>query len=145
MPEPCPASLAATRNFTNAFRSPQSTRVTDDLAEPRRCARVWKTNSAEVSTREKKKTPENSRFPGFQSFDMESSKLEAPGIEPGSRGPQLFTAQAVATSIENPLAHALARESQNDPDLARLVDAWPTLSSTVKRMILAAFEASSPE
>jgi hypothetical protein len=55
------------------------------------------------------------------------------------------------------LAHALARESQKcpastlstspladllDPDLARLIDAWPTLAPTVKRMILAALEVS---
>jgi hypothetical protein len=48
----------------------------------------------------------------------------------------------------------LARESQKDPessplegaqidpDLARVVDAWPTLSPTVKRIILATLEAS---
>jgi hypothetical protein len=34
----------------------------------------------------------------------------------------------------------LARESQNDPDLAGLIDAWPSLPPTVKRMILAALE-----
>jgi hypothetical protein len=38
----------------------------------------------------------------------------------------------------------LARESQIDPDLARLIDAWPTLPPTVKRMILAALEATEP-
>jgi hypothetical protein len=31
-----------------------------------------------------------------------------------------------------------------DPDLARLVDAWPNLSATAKRMILAAVEADRP-
>jgi hypothetical protein len=31
-----------------------------------------------------------------------------------------------------------------DPDLARLVDAWPDLSATAKRMIVAAVEAERP-
>jgi hypothetical protein len=31
-----------------------------------------------------------------------------------------------------------------DLDLARLIDAWPRLSATVKRMILAAVEADRP-
>jgi hypothetical protein len=43
-----------------------------------------------------------------------------------------------------PLAHSLARETQIDPDLARLIDAWPSLPPTAKRMILAALEASGP-
>jgi hypothetical protein len=42
------------------------------------------------------------------------------------------------------LAHSLARETQIDPDLARLIDAWPSLPPTAKRMILAALEASEP-
>jgi hypothetical protein len=42
------------------------------------------------------------------------------------------------------LARALAHETQFDHDLARLIDAWPTLPPTVKRMILAALEASEP-
>jgi hypothetical protein len=31
-----------------------------------------------------------------------------------------------------------------DPDLARLIDAWPDLPPTVRRMILAALEARGP-
>jgi hypothetical protein len=53
------------------------------------------------------------------------------------------------------LAHSLAPESSDyailapstsplDPDLARLVAAWPDLSATAKRMILAALEADRP-
>jgi hypothetical protein len=38
----------------------------------------------------------------------------------------------------------LARETQIDPDLARLIDAWLALSPTVKRMILAALDATQP-
>jgi hypothetical protein len=33
---------------------------------------------------------------------------------------------------------------QTDPDLARLMAAWPDLSATAKRMILAALEAARP-
>jgi hypothetical protein len=40
------------------------------------------------------------------------------------------------------LAHSLAREIENDPDLAQLIGAWPRLSATVKRIILAAVDAS---
>lgn len=47
-------------------------------------------------------------------------------------------AKGVTETPPNRLAHSLARESRNDPDLDRLIDAWPTLSATVKRMILAA-------
>jgi hypothetical protein len=36
----------------------------------------------------------------------------------------------------------LACETRIDPDLARLMDTWPTLPPTAKRMILAAMEAS---
>jgi hypothetical protein len=36
----------------------------------------------------------------------------------------------------------LARETQIDPDLARLIDAWPSIPPTIKRMILAALESS---
>jgi hypothetical protein len=41
-------------------------------------------------------------------------------------------------------AQSLARETQIDPDLTRLIDAWPALLPTVKRMILAALEAGGP-
>jgi hypothetical protein len=42
------------------------------------------------------------------------------------------------------LAHSLAYETQIDPELAGLIDAWPSLPPTAKRMILAALEASEP-
>ena len=58
--------------------------------------------------------------------------------------PQLKTLQNVAEPSSFPLAHALAHKTQIDPDLARLIDAWSSLSPTVKRMILAALEASEP-
>jgi hypothetical protein len=41
-------------------------------------------------------------------------------------------------------AYSLAHDPQIDTDLARLIDAWPSLPPTVKRMILAALGASGP-
>jgi hypothetical protein len=66
------------------------------------------------------------------------------GLEPTGPFTQAEVDTEVTESLENPLAHSLARESQIDPDLARLIDAWPILPPTVKRMILAALEASGP-
>jgi hypothetical protein len=43
-----------------------------------------------------------------------------------------------------PRVPSLARETQIDPDLARLIDSWPSLPPTVKRMILAALEEGEP-
>jgi hypothetical protein len=45
-----------------------------------------------------------------------------------------------ATSV--PLAHSLARETQIDPDLARLIDAWPTLPTALRTGILAMIDAA---
>src|SRR5262249_4285806 len=50
------------------------------------------------------------------------------------------TAKEVAETASEPLAHTLACETQIDPDLARLIEAWPSLRPTVKRVILAALE-----
>jgi hypothetical protein len=70
--------------------------------------------------------------------------LEAPGIEPATTTPQGKSRQDVTETLPFPLARALAHESQIDADLGRLIDAWPTLPATAKRMILAALEASGP-
>src|ERR1022692_1128656 len=61
-----------------------------------------------------------------------------------SGSPQGKPRQDVAETPSISLAHTLARETQSDPDLARLIDAWPSLPPTVKRMILAALEVSEP-
>jgi hypothetical protein len=58
--------------------------------------------------------------------------------------PQGKPRQDVAESLPLPLAHSLARETQIDADLARLIDFWPSLPPSAKRMILAALEASEP-
>jgi hypothetical protein len=76
--------------------------------------------------------------------------------------PQRPCRKRVAESSPEPLAHSLARESEKSPstaseptpstspaaapldaDLGRLIERWPALSATAKRMILAAVEADT--
>ena len=83
-------------------------------------------------------------------------KAPPAGIEPATGGLEIFRYQDVTAHQERDLRHPLASavvpavvsKSEGgiilDADLARLVDAWPTLSATVKRMILAAVEKSEP-
>jgi hypothetical protein len=49
----------------------------------------------------------------------------------------------VIANPKSPFAHSFARELQVDPDLARLVDAWPTLSDALRAGIVAMVEAAS--
>jgi hypothetical protein len=63
--------------------------------------------------------------------------MEAPGIEPATPTPQGKAGTPVTASPSFPLAHSLARETQIDPDLARLIDAWPTLPEVLRAGILA--------
>ena len=71
----------------------------------------------------------------------EAAKMGATGFEPVALLPQSEAVQQDAKTAAQPLAHFLAHEIEIEPDLARLIDAWPTLAPTVKRMILAALEA----
>ena len=48
----------------------------------------------------------------------------------------------VATDTAENGCERLMLAAETDPDLARLVSAWPMLSAVVKRMILAALDAS---
>jgi hypothetical protein len=50
---------------------------------------------------------------------------------------KLYPAKDVAASQSFPLAQTLARESQIDPDLARVQAAWPSLSDHLRAAILA--------
>ena len=65
-------------------------------------------------------------------------------LSPAPCGPNPKADYKVTGTPPQPLAHTLAHEMQIDPDLARLIDAWPDLPPTVKRMILAALEAGGP-
>jgi hypothetical protein len=75
----------------------------------------------------------------------ESDGGNVTGIEPATSIPQEKVDTQVTASPSITLAQSLAREMQIDSDLARLMDAWPTLSAPVKRMILAALEAIEPK
>jgi len=50
--------------------------------------------------------------------------------------------QTVAASTENALAHTLARESPTDPELARIIAAWPTLPAPIRAGVLALVNAA---
>jgi hypothetical protein len=71
--------------------------------------------------------------------------LEAPGIEPASPTPQAKVNTPVTATTENPLAQSLAREIEKCPELARLIEAWPSLPEALKTGILAMIEAAKPE
>ena len=48
----------------------------------------------------------------------------------------------VVTTPSEPLAHSLARKTETDPDLARIVNAWLTLPEPIRRAMLALVEHS---
>src|SRR5713101_144243 len=85
---------------------------------------------------------------GHLRFARKWPLVEAAGIEPVSRKSEAQPAEQLALRPDLDLAQTLAHETekrpQTDPDLARRIDAWPTLAPTVKRMILAALEGSEP-
>ena len=54
-------------------------------------------------------------------------------------------AQKVATDTAENGCERLISLAETDPELTRLVSAWPKLSAVVKRMILAALEADEKE
>jgi hypothetical protein len=76
-------------------------------------------------------------------------KEAPPGFEPGmadlqsmSHSPQGNASQEVVKSLSFSLAHSLARETQIDPDLVRMIDAWPVLPAALKAGILAMIDAA---
>jgi hypothetical protein len=60
---------------------------------------------------------------------------------PEKRGFLSSVAQKVATDTAENGCERLITAAETDPELARLVSAWPKLSATAKRMILAALDA----
>jgi len=76
-------------------------------------------------------------------------KEAPPGFEPGMADlqsavpiPQVQSESKVTPTPDSPLAHSLAHETQIDPDLARLIDAWPTLPTAIRDGILAMVRAT---
>ena len=83
---------------------------------------------------------------GFTEYPREDSNLqpsapEADDIIGITRGFPSVVAQMVATDTAENGCERLISLAETDPELARLVSAWPKLSAVVKRMILAALEA----
>ena len=64
------------------------------------------------------------------------------GLEPTDPNPQSIPIKQVTAIPETALANTLARESQIDPDLARLIDAWPTLPEAIRAGIIAMIQAA---
>jgi hypothetical protein len=52
------------------------------------------------------------------------------------------TGKDVAATGPESLAYSLAHDSQIDPDLARLIHAWPTLPEALRAGILAMIDAA---
>ena len=71
----------------------------------------------------------------------QSINVQEPEIEPASPTPQAPVNTLVAATADFPLAHTLAREIEICPNLARLIDAWPTLPDALKAGILAMIDA----
>ena len=69
--------------------------------------------------------------------------MGATGLEPVTPSTEGPLAESLATTPPIPLAQALARESQIDPTLARIVDAWPKLPEAIRRAMLALVESGS--
>jgi len=67
------------------------------------------------------------------------------GLEPTDRTLQSTPDKRVAAIPENPSAYSSAREIEKRPELARLIDAWPSLPEALKTGILAMIEAANPE
>ena len=79
--------------------------------------------------------------------------MKAVGLEPTTYGLKVrgkhreneglprVVAQMVATDVVENDCERLSEVAVSDPDLARIVVAWPKLSATAKRMILAALDA----
>jgi hypothetical protein len=81
-------------------------------------------------------------FAVFRGSEQSGGKVEAAGVEPASRSPEAGKPQGVTASAPKPLAQTLARDSQIDPSLARIVEAWPKLPEAVRAGILAMVKAT---
>jgi hypothetical protein len=67
--------------------------------------------------------------------------MEPRGIEPLTCSAQHANSQGVRENSPEPPAYSLSRETANDPELGKLVDAWPTLPEPIRRAILALVES----
>lgn len=72
------------------------------------------------------------------------TKVPPVGLEPTGSITQIESEKKVVAIAIIPLAHPLARETPIDPDLARLIDAWPTLPDAMRAGIVAMVRAATP-
>ena len=91
--------------------------------------------------------------PQFSAENEGSVPMKAVGLEPTTyglkvrgksrekRGSQSVVAPKVASETVERGCEGLVSVGHSDPDLARLLKAWPKLTATVKRMILAVLDA----
>jgi len=75
----------------------------------------------------------SARFPGFAA---DEEKGERGDLNPQPAQSKSKTAQELAPTAESPLALSLARESQNDADLASLLALWPALPEAGRRLLV---------
>ena len=98
-------------------------------------------------------TPKMQKTPKKHEVFTEFSVVRPEGVEPPTFGSEVrrkhrenkgfasVVAQMVATDIPENGCERLISAAETDPELARVVTAWPKLSAVVKRMILAALDA----
>ena len=104
-----------------------------------------------VTSEQKRKNPqipaENEGFEEVKAVGLEPTTygLKVRGKHRGNTGVSSSVAQKVATDIAENEWERVISVDDVDPDLARLLVAWPKLSATAKRMILAALDADQPD
>jgi hypothetical protein len=83
------------------------------------------------------KQADSACFPG--SDEVVSEKRDT-GVEPVSQPAEVERRQGVTASPSKPLAQTLARDSQIDPALVLIVEAWPKLPEAIRKAMLALAE-----
>ena len=72
-----------------------------------------------------------------------AAKVEAKGVEPLARSPEPSAPQQPAETTPRDLAYSWACNSEIDPDLARILSAWPMLPVPIRRAMLALVESGN--
>jgi hypothetical protein len=69
-------------------------------------------------------------------------KVEPRGIEPLAASAERKSSKGLAPTDPQPLAQTLARETSIDPELARVIEAWPDLPQAIRRALLALIDTA---
>jgi hypothetical protein len=123
---------------------PERKRKPEECIPRERDAQLAKTGDFRRQSEAQNGRPSPTKNPGkpavfgvFRGSSQDPSKMEARGFEPLTDSPEGRASQGVAPLASEPLAQTLARESQIDPSLARVVDAWPKLPEAIRKAMLA--------